>query len=133
VLRQQQHVYNGADKQFAINDDDAMMELDQLPPLPPHRHHYQQKQQQVNDDDGVSADDWVYFRKPRWTGVISLSFSKYQTSLVFIIRSITLHKQLVRAIGRQLVGSVESLPGLVIGMTVARCHSRGKLPVVQII
>jgi len=38
------------------------------------------------------------FLKPLWTRVISLSFSKYQTSLVFIIRSITLHKQLVKAI-----------------------------------
>jgi len=42
----------------------------------------------------------AFFLKPLWSGVISLSFSKYQTSLVFIIRSITLHKQLVKEIGR---------------------------------
>ena len=40
------------------------------------------------------------FRKLHWELVISLLDSRYQTSLLFTIRSIVLHRQLVSAIGR---------------------------------
>ena len=39
-------------------------------------------------------------RKPHWRGVMSLFLYKNQTSLLLIMRFITLHKQLVSAVGR---------------------------------
>jgi len=69
-------------------------------------------------------------RKPIFVGVISLFLSRYQTSLLLTIRSIrpTLHTQLVRAIGRSLVGFVVSLSGLGIGTIYDWHQDAGKLP-----
>jgi len=54
------------------------------------------------DKTGSSAADIVYASHdtPHWAGVMSLFFSKYHTSLLFIMHCITLHKQLVSGIGR---------------------------------
>ena len=51
--------------------------------------------------------------------LVSCNFSRYQIKRALIMRSRTLHRQLVSAMGRELSGSVWSLFGLGIGITVA--------------
>ena len=60
-------------------------------------------------------------------------FSRYQMRRVLIIGSKTLHRQLVSAMGLQLRGSVWSLFGLGIGITVAALHWWGKSAEVHIL
>ena len=73
------------------------------------------------------------FLKPHWLLSNIPDFSRYQMKRVLIMRSRTLHKQLVSAIGLELRGSVWSLFGLGIGITVAALHWWGKSVEVHIL
>ena len=69
-----------------------------------------------------------FFRKPHWNLEISFLDSRTQTNRSLTIRSMVLQRQLVRAIGRWLVGSERSLFGLGIGTTMDSFHDEGIPP-----
>ena len=68
-----------------------------------------------------------FFLKPHWSQAIKPLDSKTHTNQLFTILSIVLHKQLAKAIGLQLLGSEESLPGLGIATMVASLQEGGKM------
>ena len=82
----------------------------------------------------------VASRDKRWSTVVRLDlpphcsvysvpfWSKKSNSLTFIIPSITLHRTLVRAIGRQFEEFSGSSPGFDTGIIVDSSHFSGKYP-----
>ena len=69
-----------------------------------------------------------FFRKPHCYEANKPLDSKTHTNQFFNILSIVLHKQLVKAIGLQLLGSEESLLGFGIATMVASLQEGGKIP-----
>ena len=69
-----------------------------------------------------------FFRKLHCSEANKPLDSKTHINRLFTILSIVLHKQLVKAMGLELLGSEESLPGLGIAPLVASLQEGGKIP-----
>ena len=69
-----------------------------------------------------------FFRKPHCSEAKKPLDSKTHINRLFAILSIVLRKQQVKAIGLQLLGSEEYLPGFGIATMVASLQEGGKIP-----
>ena len=65
----------------------------------------------------------LVLRKPLWVSMMSVEDSRRP----LIILSMFLQTQLINAIGRLLFGSLESFPGLAIGMMIASVQKVGNI------